>query len=326
LFNLFSRWDSGYYGDIALYGYPHSISAKWEFFPFYPILMGTVGRMLAITGLIPLTLGVYVAGCAISNFAFLGSVYYLYKLSERVFSNLRIAFDSAIFLALFPAGVFLSAVYSESLFLLLTVSSLYYWRVGRTWRSGILGFFASLTRPVGIFLVIPFLYETLVDPSRRRASSLIGPAALTLLGYLAFMGYSQFMTGTPFANFVSERLFFGVNYNPYDLIVLAIREIRDHPITIPFLALGIGGVVPSFSMAKNKPEQAIDLHATCLLILYLFTPPMISFSRYSITLLPIYWSLSKCSRTLWVRALICMLFLVLLAIGTSLFVNWYGFY
>jgi hypothetical protein len=140
------------------------------------------------------------------------------------------------------------------------------------------------------------------------------------------MGYSQFITGTPFANFVAERLFFGVNYNPNVLLVLAMNELRDHPITIPFVALGIGGVVASILAARTKPEKAIDFHASCLLIAYLVTPPIISFPRYSITLLPVYWSLSRCSKNSRVRVLVCVVFLVLLAIGTGLFVNWYSFY
>jgi hypothetical protein len=288
--------------------------------------MATIGRILAMTDLIPLHLAVYVAGFAISNLAFLASIYYLYKLSERVFPSFRTAFDSALLLALFPAGVFISAVYSESLFLLLTLSSLYYWRLGKIRKSSVLGFFASLTRPVGVFLAIPILYEVLVTSSQRKKAVLYVPVAVILLGYLAFMAYSQLMTRTPFANFVAERLYFGVNYNPQDLLVLAMKEISDHPITIPFLALGIGGVLASILKARSNPEKAIDLHAICLLILYLFTPPIISFPRYAITLLPIYWSLSRCSQSSWMRGLICVGFLVLLAIGTGLFVNWYAFY
>ena len=324
--NLFSRWDSGYYADIALSGYPNAITARWEFFPFYSILIGTVGRLLAFTNLLPLKLAVYVSGFAVSNLAYLGSIYYLYKLSERIFGDLRFAFDSTLFLALFPAGVFLSAVYSESLFLLLTLGSLYYWRVGKVWRSAGLGYFAALTRPVGVFLVVPFLYEVFVDASRRKSASMYVPVAVTILGYLTFMAYSQLMTGTPFANFTAERLFFGVNYNPHDLFVLAMNEMHDHPITIPFLALGIGGVAGAIPTAKSQPERSVGVYGAVLLFLYLCTPPIISFGRYSLTLLPVYWSLSKCSRKSWIRAMICAIFLVLLAIGTGLFVNWYSFY
>jgi hypothetical protein len=170
------------------------------------------------------------------------------------------------------------------------------------------------------------LYEILVNSSRRRLAVMYLPVVSILLGYLSFMAYSQLMTGTPFANFTAERLFFSVTYNPHDLLILAQKEIHDHPITIPYLALGIGGVVAAISTARREAEKAIGLYAACLLILYLFTPPIISFPRYSITLVPTYWSLSKCSQRLWVKVLISAVFLGLLAIGTALFVNWYSFY
>ena len=46
--DLFSRWDSAYYANIAMLGYPHQITARWAFFPGYPILIGMLGRFLTI--------------------------------------------------------------------------------------------------------------------------------------------------------------------------------------------------------------------------------------------------------------------------------------
>lgn len=324
-FNLFSRWDSSYYADIAIRGYPNLITQRWEFFPLYPLLMGIFGRFLAIIPEIPLTLGVHLAGFAISNLAFLGSVYYLYNLSELVLGKAKLAFDSAFFLAIYPAGVFLSATYSESLFLLLTLSSLHYWHSGRVAKSAGLGFLATLTRPVGIFLAVPYLYEALTNPARRRVPSTYVPVMCAPLGFLVFMAYSQLMTGTPFATFAAEREFWNVSMNPNTIMLLAHKELLTHPIIIPFLALGILAVAASVLAAGNRAEEAIDLYATCLLISYLVTP-IISFPRYSITLLPAYWTLSRWSQTPWVKVILAAVFLALLAIGTVLYVNWYSFY
>jgi hypothetical protein len=285
--------------------------------------MGIFGRLLAIVPQIPLSLGVDLAGFAVSNLAFLGSVYYLYKLSERVVGNAKLAFDSAIFLALYPAGIFLSATYSESLFLILTLSSLYYWDSGA--KSGLLGFLATLTRPVGIFLAIPYLYRALVDSSKRGILGTYLPVIGPLLGYLSFMAFSQFVTGTPFANFAAERMFWGVTSNPQTILKLAYNDIHDHPIIIPYLVLSVGGTLASIWKAAGRAERAIDLYAIGLLVAYLPTP-IISFPRYSITLVPEYWSFSRWSQRLVVRVFLYALFLVLLAIGTGLYVNWYSFY
>jgi len=324
-FNLLSRWDSGFYADIALHGYGNQIVAKWEFFPMYPILMGIFGRLLAATSPLPLDLAVHVAGFALSNLFFLAAVYFLYRLSEGILRQTSLAFESALFLAIYPAGVFLSATYSESLFLVLTLSSLYYWYVKRMGKSGVLGFLAALTRPVGVILAVPYLYELLFNSVNRRSPRMYLPILGVLLGYLSFMAYSQLMTGTPFANFDAARLYWKVAPDPIAILTLARREIFDHPIIVPYLVLGVGGVLASLATARSQAEKAIGLYAICLIASYLPTP-IISFPRYSITLVPMYWGLSKLSRWPLVRGLMYAIFLVLLAIGTGLFVNWYSFY
>lgn len=320
--NLFSRWDAGHYAAIALVGYGNLIVPRWAFFPAYPVLIGTLGRLLTVTTQVPLDLAVYLAGFLVSNLAFFGSVYYLYMLSMNVLRNAKLAYYSALFLAIYPAGVFLSAVYSESLFLLLTLSSLYYWRMLRLDKSAVLGFLAALTRPVGILLALPYLYEILADSSRRRLASSYLPVVSVLLGYLAFMTYSQVMTGTPLAAFAAERLYWGVVPNR---VLMSYNDILASPIIVPYLVLSICGVAASLSTARSKAETAIDLFAIGLLMTYLLTP-LTSFPRFSLTLVPAYWSYSRWSQYAGAKTLMYAVFLILLAIGTGLFVNWYNFY
>ena len=322
LISLFSRWDSGYYVDIAMRGYSSLITPQWEFFPLYPSLMG-VGRLLAVAVPIPADLAVHSIGFVVSNLSFFGSVYYLYKLSTLVLRNAELATFSALSLAFYPAGVFLTATYSDSLFLLLTLISLYYWRMGRPKTSAALGFLAALTRLVGIFLAIPYLIELLYDRSRRRISSSYLPIVSPFLGFLAFMAFSQLMTGTPFATFEAERLYWGVTLNLQTVYVLAYNDILGNPIILPYFALALGGILTSILSSKSKAETALDWYALVLLASYLFAP-LISFPRYTITLVPAYWGYARWSQR--AGSIVFAIFLVLLAIGVGLFVNWYSFY
>ena len=324
-FNLFSRWDAEYYADIAVNGYVSVIAPKWEFFPLYPILIGIFGRLLSSGSLLGLHLAVYVAGFAISNLAFLASVHLFYILSARTTENMKTALQSAVLLSIYPAGVFLSAVYSESLFLLLMVGSLLYWLEGERIRSGVLGFLAGLTRPVGVLLTVPYVYDALTNSSIRRSARAYLSIAIITAGYLGFMAYSQIMTGTPFANFAAERLYWGVTLNGSHIWMMAHKMIIGHPLIIPYLLLGIGGVCASLVTARTKAERAVGLFSVCLLVSYLVTP-IISFPRYTITLLPMYWGISRLCLRPSVRGLIYVIFLVLLMIGAALFVNWYSFY
>lgn len=323
--NLFSRWDSAYYVDIAIRGYSSLITQRWEFFPFYPLVLGILGRLLGVTLGIPLTLAVNLAGFAVSNLAFLGSVYYLYRISEQVLEKTQLACNSAFFLVVYPAGVFLSAVYSESLFLLLTFSSIYYWHSNKSGKCASLSFLATLTRPTGIFLAVPYLYQTMRDSTKRRVLSAYRPPIASLVGYLVFAAYSQMMTGTPFANIAAEREFWHVSTNPNTILLQAEKDIIAHPITVIFLALSVLTLVGSVLASRSTEGRALDLYAIILFISYL-TTPIISFPRYSMTLIPSYWSLARWSERRWVKLLLSIFFLALLAVATSLFVNWYSFY
>lgn len=324
-FNLFARWDSGFYADIAVNGYSNAIVPKWEFFPLYPSLMGVLGRLIAIIIPLPLALTVYVAGFVVSNIAFLASVYILYRLSELILGDRKAASKAAILLALYPAGVFLSAVYSESLFLLLVLSSLFCWYQGEQARSGLLGLLAGLARPVGTILAIPYLYDALTNRTSRKTVFSYVSVGIVSLALVSFMAYSQIMTGTPFATFAAERLYWKVTLSPDYILTLARNEIIDHPVIIPYLGMGIGGVAASVLTTRSRAEREVGLFSICLIAVYLLTP-IISFPRYSITLVPMYWSFAKLSRWRWVEVTTYGAFILLLALGTSLFVNWYSFY
>jgi hypothetical protein len=89
--------------------------------------------------------------------------------------------------------------------------------------------------------------------------------------------------------------------------------------------MGIGGVAASILTTRSRVEKEIGFFSVCLIAAYLITP-IISFPRYSITLVPMYWSLAKLCRWGWIRISMYAVFLVLLAIGTSQFANWYSFY
>ena len=239
--------------------------------------------------------------------------------------NAKLATCSALFLVFYPAGVFLSAVYSDSLFLLLTLGSLYYWLTRGFKKSALLGFFGALTRPVGVFLVVPYLYKLLTNASSRKTAIPYVPVASVLLGFLSFLTFSQLMTGTPFATFEAERLYWGVTLSLHSVLTSAYNDILGNPIILPYMALAIGGIVTSILSAKSKEESAIDAYALVLLATYTLAP-LISFPRYTVTLVPAYWGYARWSQREGAGRLVFAVFLILLVIGIGLFVNWYSFY
>jgi 4-amino-4-deoxy-L-arabinose transferase-like glycosyltransferase len=171
--DVWARWDSVWFLRIAEDGYGSIERTAAAFYPGYPAVVAVLGRVLG---------GHYVtAGILISLAAALGAFALLYRLAEA-----RLGSDGArravLYLALFPMAFFLQAVYSEALFLLLTLAAFYTAERGRFLGAGALTGLAVLTRPAG-FALLPAL-ALLAWRSRQRGRSLaslaVAPAIFAL--------------------------------------------------------------------------------------------------------------------------------------------------
>ncbi|GAC1433566.1 MAG: hypothetical protein PVS3B3_12600 [Ktedonobacteraceae bacterium] len=155
---MWSRFDTGFYIDIAQHGYWGRGSllgqSNWAFFPLYPLLI----RLLAFPFSASQHHPYLFAGLAITNISALVALFYFYKLTARELNTHKAA-KAVMYLAFFPMSFFLSTVYPESLFLALSVACVYYARLHRWWLAGLLGGLASLTRPQGVLLLVVVAWE-----------------------------------------------------------------------------------------------------------------------------------------------------------------------
>jgi hypothetical protein len=163
--DVWARWDSDFFLRIAQHGYNDSSAA---FAPLYPALVAVLGRLF---------FGHYiVAGLVVSLLCCLGAFLLLYRLAED-----RLGADGAarsvLYLAIFPMALFLQAVYSESLFLLLSLAAFALAERGRFAGAGIVTGLAILTRAAGLAL-LPAL-AVLAWRHRERIRAL-GKLALAL--------------------------------------------------------------------------------------------------------------------------------------------------
>lgn len=140
-------WDGLWYRLIAVEGYPETHVWNDAFWPTFPMSMRGLSR---ITGLQE-----DVAGYLIANVCFVVAMVLLYQLVRTDFDT-PIARRTLWALALFPTSLFFTAVYTESMFLMLSVAAILCARIRKWWLAGLLGALAALTRSHGIFLVIPF--------------------------------------------------------------------------------------------------------------------------------------------------------------------------
>ncbi len=165
-----ANFDGVHYLSIAESGYQDNE----RFLPAFPLLIRFFVSLFG--GGEPYSAIYFFTAIGIVHLLFLVSLVLLYKLIRMDFSE-KIAFASVIFLLLFPTSFFFVSIYSESLFLFLTLLS-FYCAYKRQWLgAGIAGMFMSATRIVGVSILPAMLYEYYIQ-SLRGAQRRSNPAEI----------------------------------------------------------------------------------------------------------------------------------------------------
>lgn len=201
--NLLARWDTFFYYTIATDGY-HWDAAVFRhynvvFFPLYALLMRWGGALLGGHPLL--------AGLIVSLAAFSGALVLLYRLA-RLEGGEDFAWRVLLLISTFPYALYFSAVYTESLFLCLSVGAFYAMRRGRLGWVVVCGFAAGLARPNGFWLAVPLACLAVWPPQGAVTESprpaVRWPVALAascapVVGLLLFCGYLFWRFGDPIA-------------------------------------------------------------------------------------------------------------------------------
>ena len=125
LFEPWAHWDGVWFVRIASGGY-RAHPAGAAFFPLYPLL---------VRGLMPLAFHNYVvAGVCVSLSCYAAAMLVLDRLVEQEAGS-QIARGTVLLISVFPMAFFFQAVYSESLFLLLSLLSFWAGRRGQQPRK-----------------------------------------------------------------------------------------------------------------------------------------------------------------------------------------------
>jgi hypothetical protein len=209
LLDPFGKWDGIWYQRIADYGYDPTVAHGngVAFSPLYPLLVRETAEALSVTYL--------VAGMLVSTVCFLLALVLLHRLIARR-SGERIARTTVWLTAFFPVAYLFSSVYTESLYLLLTVLTFTLLERGWALGSSIFGALTVLARPQGILLTPALALRIWKDegrhPSWRMALRML-PLLLLPLAYVAFGAYLYYRTGNPFATQTAQAAGWGRGIN-----------------------------------------------------------------------------------------------------------------
>jgi hypothetical protein len=255
--DVWARWDSVWFLRIAEHGYDAATGAASAFYPLYPATVGLLGRVL---------FGHYVlAGILVSLLAAFGSFLLLHRIAEE-----RLGADGArravLYLAVFPFALFLQAVYSESLYLLLTLAAFVLAERGRFPAAGAVAGLALLTRPTGVALLPALALLAWRERHRARALASLALAPLLFAAYPLYLWQAE---GDAWAFLHAQRLW-SRHLSPAGPLGGIWDGLRAGWAGIEQLASGSHTHIYWTAVQDTDPIRAATLNLECLAYLMLF--------------------------------------------------------
>jgi hypothetical protein len=309
-----ARWDSIWLNEIAKDGY-HLQSKKdlsnIVFFPLYPIFVRVATLFTGGNQIL--------AGWLLSIAFSFGAVAIFYRLLREFHPSIDPQ-QPILYLLIFPTAFFLNAVYTESLFLFLSLLTFYYTLKGRFGLAGVFGLLAALTRVPGLVLFIPVVWEYWQRHGRSallRTSFL--PVFLIPLGTILFFLYHYFAFGDFFLFLKIEKVFgrgFGFTKEHFSLF--------SHPAVVNFILdiAFVAFICFCAYLVFSNGWISYGLYIVASVAMALNTGTLLSIGRFILVLFPIYIALATIRNREFEKLYIVSSSL-LLALNITLFVNWY---
>lgn len=327
LVTAWERFDALWFLRIATAGYVDGDGSA-VFFPLFPLL---------IRGLSPILGGHPLAAAfLVSHAAAFGSMVALYFLTAGEFEE-RTARRAVLYLALFPTSFFLLAPYSESLFLLLVLASLWTARRRWWWAAGLAGAGASATRNLGVLLVVPLAVEAVHQWRERRDRralllSLLW-SAVAAAGAVAYLVYWRSSAGDFLAPIHQQQNWQRETSFPLATLVRgtveAFRWVGQYPggyHLLDWLVAVPAVLAAAWVVLRTRPVfGAYTVISLAAPLSYVFLPrPFMSLPRFLLVVFPILWPWAVLGlRHRGIHDAVVAVSAGLLTLLTVLFVNWY---
>lgn len=319
--NPWTQHDAGAYLDIARNGYNGDFNngvGNYTWYPFYPLLI----KLLSF-------IGYDLAAFLISNAASFLSIVLLYILVKKELGS-RSSYKTTLYMLLFPTAFFFTAMYTESLFLMLSLLCFIFAKRGNYLYAGAAGFFASLARFQGILLFLPlaYIYFSKIGFDIKKANRDFIFLMLIPAGMLVFMMYQGLITGNAMMQFHAQEQQFGRQlvmpfsslflefFKPSTLSSFFINTLNLF-IAVVFTALAV------LSLRFFSKEYGI--YALASIILAVSTTATFGITRFVLVLFPCFMTMEQLSQEnksfKFFLSALYIIFIILLVISTIRFVN-----
>jgi hypothetical protein len=313
---MWQRFDANWYASIAENGYG-GIRGDDHFPPLFPVLIRLLQSLFG---------SAFLAGLFLSHLATLYALKLLYAVFLEWGGN-PAGRRAVFYMLIYPTSFFLFSVYTESLFLVTALLSIRSMRM-RSWAwAGFWVFCGILTRLQGAALLLPMLYIMWMDyPFLRKPAHWIGLSLPAAGGFFYLYLRSQQVSDDvlPFV----EAEWHAQLVPPWETYSYALRTLASGNFT--FVDVLNWAVVTLFIILLIAGWQKIPLEynlytAGSLLIMLIRiveSQPLISMSRYSLTLFPVFFVLALAGENPWIRRIIAYTFILLNLYLSAQFFSW----
>jgi len=235
----------------------------------------------------------------------------MYKLCEAL-SNRREAFLALKFMFLFPAAFFFFAPLTESLFMFLSITMFYFAIKKRPVGMFICGVLLSLSRLQGLLMLIPVVFEMIVNirasksEADRRKAVLHGAAAsfALLLGFAVYLLINLLVYGNMFQFLIYQKenwhqslsyFWNTAKYIPeYAAGWRASGETGYYTISIPTIAAMIISLT-AILLSARRLRPSLTLYAMAYFMISFGATWLLSGARYTLCMFPIVLVATKLS-------------------------------
>lgn len=307
------HWDSFWYLKIATQGYEY-IPGKTSSIAFFPLYPASIWVLSKVTFINP-----DLAGWIISTVALGVGLIFLYKLAKQFHPEID-PLEPIVYLLIFPTAFFLNSVYTESLFLMLSIIFFYYLLRKQFFIAAVFLSLASVCRINGLFLFVPFLIEYFQSFGvkglfNKRLISL----AVALIGMLSIMFYQYLLFNEPLA-FLKAQMEWGRKFviNTEHLNFVSPASYANLSTDLLFLSVFIIAGILLIKYIK----ASYGFYVLTTIFVAISTGTLMSMSRFCLILFPVFigvaWLKNKYFKFGWV-----VVSVLLLASYITLFVNNY---
>lgn len=307
-----SNWDGGHFIGIAEHGYKEDY--QYAFFPLYPVIIKSVNYFIGNYNL---------SAVLISIISVFFALHILFKLISLDFGK-KPAQNTILFLLFFPTSFYFLVSYSESLFLLLTISTFYFLRQKKLFLATFAAILAGAARFAGIAVILGFLLEIYLTSGFNKKNWYV---VLAPLGLFTYCAYLYLNTGDLFF-FVSAQTHWqrtlslpGMSFFQAVRGLIDTRSLSSNPnvvLDLSFAILGLGLAIRTFRFLPIS----YSVYSLISIVIPLLTSTLSSIPRFILPVFPIFIVLTLVKNE-YIKLFYQIISLMFLSVLAVLFINGY---